>query len=75
MDLKDLDAEVQMLKEVKVFLSRLKFLGQVLFDNYIKVITGPYFTKLAWLVQLVILMHFAGLDAEFEPKVSNAWRR
>lgn len=35
MDLKDLDAEVQMLKEVKVFLSRLKFLGQVPFDGHI----------------------------------------
>ena len=36
-------------------------------EKYILVITGPNFTKLAWMVRLIILMHLTGMNAEFDP--------
>lgn len=37
------------------------------FDDYNLVIIGPSFTKLAWLVHFMILMHWIGLNAETDP--------
>uniref|UniRef100_K1QVL3 Uncharacterized protein n=1 Tax=Magallana gigas TaxID=29159 RepID=K1QVL3_MAGGI len=39
----------------------------VLSEDDILIITCPYFTKLAWMVRLMTLMHLKGLDAESEP--------
>jgi hypothetical protein len=35
--------------------------------KYILVITGPNFTKLEWMVCLMIQMHLTGMDVESEP--------
>ena len=40
--------------------------------KYILVITGPNFTKLEWMVCLMIQMHLTGMDVESEPKVADA---
>ena len=40
--------------------------------KYILVITCPNFTRLPWMVRLMILMHQTGLNAESEPKVADA---
>ena len=45
----------------------VKVFKQVPSDDYILVIIGPYFTKLAWMVRLMILMHLTGMNAESEP--------
>ena len=37
-----------------------------------KVITGPNFNELAWMVRLMILMNQTGFNAESESKVSDA---
>lgn len=52
----------------------VKFLEQVPFDAYILVnsITVPFFTKLALLVDLMILVQLTGFNAESEPSVSVA---
>lgn len=55
-----------------IFLELSKFLEHVLFDDYILLITGPTFTKLAWMVHHIILMPSTGLNAKSEPKVSDA---
>lgn len=76
MDLKDLDTESGLwildAEGGSGVWSRLKFMGQIHFDDNIWVITGPNFTKLAWMVHHMILMHFTCLDAESEPKVLDA---
>uniref|UniRef100_K1QM76 Uncharacterized protein n=1 Tax=Magallana gigas TaxID=29159 RepID=K1QM76_MAGGI len=41
-------------------------------DDYILVIACPNFTRLPWMVRLMILMHLTGLNAESEPYVSDA---
>ena len=40
--------------------------------KYILVITGPNFTKLEWMVCLMIQMHLTGMDVESEPQVADA---
>ena len=54
-----------MLEEVKVLIAGAP-------DDDILVITGPNFTKLAWMVRLMILMHLTGLNAKSEPLVTDA---
>jgi hypothetical protein len=49
------------------FLELVKVLEQVPFDDYNLVITGLNFTKLIWMVRLIILMHLTGMNAESEP--------
>lgn len=66
MDMMHLDL-LMGLKDLDTKLRRLEFLEQVPFNDYIQVIMGPNFTKLAWLVHLVILMHLTALDPESEP--------
>lgn len=41
-------------------------------DDYIFFITGPNSIKLARMMHLKILIHLAGLNADSEPKVSDA---
>lgn len=42
------------------------------FDGYVKFITSSDFTKLGWIVHLMILIHLTVLDARSEPEVSDA---
>ena len=55
------------MEQVKVFVA-----GAL--NSNILVTAGPYFTKLAWMVCLIVLMHQPGLSAESELKVSDAER-
>lgn len=46
------------------------FFGQVPFDDL--VITGPNLTKFAWMLRLMIPLHWTGVNANSKLKVSDA---
>lgn len=52
-----------------MFLEQVKVFEQVPFDGHIQVIISSISTRLAWMMNLVILMHSAGLNAKSEPYV------
>lgn len=52
-----------------LFSEQVQVFEQVPFDGHIQVIISSICTRLAWMMNLVILMHSAGLNAEFEPYV------
>lgn len=50
----------------------LRLLEQVSSDDYIQLITNRNITKRAWMVLFMIPMHVTNLNAESDPKVSDA---
>lgn len=62
----------RMLAEVKVFEMLNFFWSRCPVMIFFLVFSGPNFSKLAWIVLLKILMHLKDLNAESEPKVTNA---
>lgn len=63
------------------FFELVKILEQVFFYHYIFIISGPNFTKLVWIVLLIILVYITGLNVDLTIIKKNrrgsfsCWRR